>query len=139
LCLFSFQDVSNRFVRESIDKRILKLLCYNFTTPCILVLNKIDSIPKSRRIYDLVSCWALSLRALIYWLPGVDFTNILHAAFTHTDPKSTKNTVKLSVFLVLLGSSIVKALQKNIGEINSRTREPFNVITWRPSNFDHIN
>jgi predicted GTPase len=47
--------VSNRYVRESIDKRILKLLCYNHSTPAILVLNKLDTIPRSRRVYDLVA------------------------------------------------------------------------------------
>ena len=30
---------------------------------------------------------------------GVNFTNILHTAFTCADPKSTKKTVKLSSFL----------------------------------------
>ena len=30
---------------------------------------------------------------------GVNFTNILRAAFTHADPKSAKKTVKLSSFL----------------------------------------
>jgi len=34
----------------------------------------------------------------------VDFTNILQ-----TDPKSTKNTVELSVFFALLGSAHAKA------------------------------
>jgi len=43
---------------------------------------------------------------------GVNFTNILHKAFTCEDPKSTKNTVKPSVFFALLGSDGVKALRK---------------------------
>ncbi len=34
----------------------------------------------------------------------VDFTNILHEAFTCEDPKSAKNTVKPSVFFALFGS-----------------------------------
>ena len=44
--------------------------------------------------------------------PGVNFTNILHAAFTYADLKSTKNTVKLTVFYALLGSACVKAARK---------------------------
>jgi len=49
------QDVSNRYVRESLDKKILRLLClYQRNIPAILVLNKIDTIPKSRRVYDLI-------------------------------------------------------------------------------------
>ena len=53
--LLVVQDVSNRYVRESLDKRILQLLCHhNKRIPAILVLNKIDSIPKSRRLFDLI-------------------------------------------------------------------------------------
>ena len=40
-------DVSNRYVREAIDKKILRLLClYQSRLPSILVLNKIDTIPR---------------------------------------------------------------------------------------------
>ncbi len=38
--------------------------------------------------------------------PGVDFTNILCAAFRHTDPKSAKKTDSLTVFFALLGSAL---------------------------------
>jgi len=48
------------------------------------------------------------------FLPGVDFTNILHKASALTDPKSAKNTVKLSVFFVLLGSVCLKAAHKTL-------------------------
>ena len=44
--------------------------------------------------------------------PGVNFTNILQAAFTCADPKSAKKTVKLSSFIVLLGSAHVKDAHK---------------------------
>ncbi len=44
--------------------------------------------------------------------PGVNFSNILHAAFTHADPKSASNTFKPSVFFALLGSGRVKAARK---------------------------
>ena len=47
-------DVSNRFVREAIPKPILGLLCRNPEIPAILVLNKLDTIPKSKRVYDLI-------------------------------------------------------------------------------------
>ena len=47
-------DVSNRYVRENISKRVLSVLCRNPDTPAILVLNKLDTIPKSRRVYDLI-------------------------------------------------------------------------------------
>ncbi len=48
---------------------------------------------------------------------GVDFTNILRAAFTHLDPKRSKMTVKLSVSFALLGSTVVKTARKLVGEI----------------------
>ena len=40
------------------------------------------------------------------------FTNVLYKAFRHTDPKSTKKTDSLTVFLVLLGSAHIKAARK---------------------------
>jgi len=53
--LLILHDVSNRYLRESINKKILRLLAlYCFKCPSILVLNKMDTIPKSRRVYDLI-------------------------------------------------------------------------------------
>jgi len=53
--LIVLQDVSNRFVREAINKNILRLLCrFQHRVPSILVLNKLDTIPRSRHIYDLI-------------------------------------------------------------------------------------
>jgi hypothetical protein len=43
--------------------------------------------------------------------PGVKFTNILRAAFMHSDPKSAKKTDSLTYF-ALLGSERVKAAPK---------------------------
>ena len=51
---FCFLDLSNRYTREAIDKRILKLLCQNESTPAILVLNKLDICPQERSIYNLI-------------------------------------------------------------------------------------
>jgi len=42
---------------------------------------------------------------------GVNFINILRAAFTHVDPESAKK---------LLGSTHVKAARKHVGEIEPR-------------------
>ena len=47
-------DVSSRFTREALDKRVLRLLCLFGNVPSVLVLNKMDTIPKSRRVYDLI-------------------------------------------------------------------------------------
>ena len=41
--------------------------------------------------------------------PGVNFTNVLRPAFTHTDPKSAIKLLNLTVFFALLGSARVKA------------------------------
>jgi len=46
--------------------------------------------------------------------PGVNFTNIIWAAFTHADPQSAKKTVKLSVFFALSGSAHAKAGRKTM-------------------------
>ncbi len=43
---------------------------------------------------------------------GLNFTNILKTAFMGLDPKRSKNTVKPSVFFVLLGSGQVKTWGK---------------------------
>ncbi len=52
------------------------------------------------------------MNALLKIDPGVNFTNILHANFMWSDPKSAENTVKPSVFFALLGSAPEKALCK---------------------------
>jgi len=50
---------------------------------------------------------------LVKLTPGVNFTNILHKAFTRADPKSAKKTEEgLNVFFVLLGSTHIKAACK---------------------------
>jgi len=45
---------------------------------------------------------------------GVNFINVLQAAFVLADPKSAKETVKLSVFFALLGSALAKAAHKTL-------------------------
>ena len=45
---------------------------------------------------------------------GVNFTNVLRAAFALVDPKSAKKAVKLSSFFALLGSSRVKAARRTL-------------------------
>jgi len=52
--------------------------------------------------------------------PGVNFTNILRAAFMCADPKSLNKTDSLTVSFVLLGSLRVKAELINVGEIDPR-------------------
>jgi len=47
-------------------------------------------------------------------MPGVNFINVLQAAFTSADPKSAKKTVKLSVFFALSGSARVKAGRRTL-------------------------
>jgi len=46
--------------------------------------------------------------------PGVNFVNVLRAAFRRADSKSAKKTVKLSVFFALLGSAFEKAAQRTL-------------------------
>ena len=49
---------------------------------------------------------------------GVNFTNVLRAAFALVDPKSAKKTVKLSSFFVLLGSARAKAACRTLVKLN---------------------
>ena len=48
---------------------------------------------------------------------GVNFTNILPAAFTNADPKSAKDS-QLKQLFGLLGSVCVKAACKHVNEID---------------------
>ncbi len=49
----------------------------------------------------------------VFETPRVNFSNILPASITPADPKSAKNTVKLSVFLPLWGYVSVKVTHKH--------------------------
>jgi len=51
--------------------------------------------------------------------PGVNFINILQAAFTRADPKSAKNTV----FFALLGSAHVKAASEVLVKLTPGDRQ----------------
>ena len=48
---------------------------------------------------------------------GVNFINILRAAFTHKDPKIAKKDSQVKQLFVLLGSACVKALRKHVDVI----------------------
>eukprot|EP00088_Acartia_fossae_P051224 TRINITY_DN5755_c0_g1_i5.p1 TRINITY_DN5755_c0_g1~~TRINITY_DN5755_c0_g1_i5.p1 ORF type:complete len:454 (-),score=85.16 TRINITY_DN5755_c0_g1_i5:583-1803(-) len=53
--LLVMQDCSNRFSRESIGPKVLRLLCkYQHRVPMVLVLNKMDVMPQKRYTYDLI-------------------------------------------------------------------------------------
>ena len=58
----------------------------------------------------------------------VDFTKILRAAFTHTDPKSAKKDSQLKQLFALLGSAEVKAARKHSDEIDHMTTKKLNHI-----------
>ena len=51
---------------------------------------------------------------LLVLTPGVNFTNILQAAFMHADPKSAIKLLNLTVFFALLGSAHVKAAHRTL-------------------------
>jgi len=50
---------------------------------------------------------------------GVNYINVLKAAFACTDPKSTKKTVELSVFFALSGSARVKASPRRLVKLTT--------------------
>ena len=49
---------------------------------------------------------------------GVNFTNVLRAAFALVDTKSAKKTVRLNSFFALLGSASVKAARRTLVKLN---------------------
>jgi len=54
---------------------------------------------------------------LVKLSPGVNFINVLQAAFACADPKSVKKTVKLSIFFALLGSAREKAIRRTLTKL----------------------
>ena len=59
---------------------------------------------------------------------GVNFTNILQAAFMHKDPKSKKMTIKLCSFIALLGSVRIKAARKMLVKLTQRRQNKLNQV-----------
>ena len=51
---------------------------------------------------------------------GVNFTNVLQAAFTRANPNRVKKTVKLSSLFALLGSAPIKPACKHVDEIDPK-------------------
>ena len=51
-------------------------------------------------------------------LPGVNFTNVLRAAFALVDPISAKKLLNLTVFFALLGFAHVKAARRTLVKLN---------------------
>ncbi len=58
------------------------------------------------------------------FFPGVNFINVLRAAFAPVDPKSVKRYCQLDWILMLLGATGVKVVRKNVGEIEPRPPFP---------------
>ncbi len=65
-------------------------------------------------------------------IPGVNFINVLWAAFTHKDPQSAKKTVKLSVFFVLWGSSHTKAARKTLMKLTPELSVDWQELKLKP-------
>ena len=62
---------------------------------------------------------------------GVNFTNVLRAAFTHANLKSTKKTIRLSSFFALLGSGHVKAAHRMLVKLTpGRRRRRLKNVEW---------
>ena len=59
---------------------------------------------------------------------GVNFTNVLWAAFTCADPKSAKKLLNLTVFFALLGSARVKAAHRTLVKLTPGHSRPF--LIW---------
>jgi len=72
---------------------------------------------KFRQVFQhLLHCAHITL------LTGVDLTNVLHTALTLVEPKSAKRHWWHYSLFALLGSVLIKALRKYVGEIDPRSR-----------------
>ncbi len=75
---------------------------------------------------------------LIYYLwmkrtaPGVNFTNVLHAAFTLVDPEIVKKIDNLTVFFTLLRSVSVKAVRRTLMKLSPGYATAYPKITGNP-------
>ena len=54
-------------------------------------------------------CVGAARKMFMKLTPGLNFINILWAAFTHTDPESVKNQLRYQYLFRLLGSAHTKA------------------------------
>ncbi len=86
---------------------------FEFPPRCTNVIRIIENISSSNRIDNN------NIKRKHDW-PGVNFTNILHAAFTLVDPESIKNTVKSSVSVYAFGICKRKSCTYNVDEIEPR-------------------
>jgi hypothetical protein len=59
--------------------------------------------------------------------PGVNFINILRAAFTHADPESVKFQLSRHYHFTLLGYTRIKDAKKNVNEIETWCRRTLRV------------
>jgi hypothetical protein len=62
------------------------------------------------------------LREFGVWRRGVNFINVLRAAFTHADITSVKKTVKSSSFFELMGSAMGKAACRTLVKLTPGRR-----------------
>jgi len=69
--------------------------------------------------------------------PGINFINVLQAAFTPANPESAKRKVKLSVFFPLLGSASAKAARRMLVKLTpGRVGHRFVGVTECCKNYD---
>jgi len=89
-----------------------------FMTKKTILFVIVINLPKPDRYYRIRMYLNLKI-------PGVNFINILRAAFTREEPESAKKTVKLSIFFCAFGICAHKSCSLNVGEIDAK-RANFN-------------
>jgi len=94
------------------DFRYLTLLFVTYVTNALAIKWSNSTSKKKKKILDSEE------KSLIGFAPGVNFTNIIWAAFTPVDPKSTIRHWCLDWIFSLLGFARVKAACKHVGEID---------------------
>jgi hypothetical protein len=65
-------------------------------------------------VLDEENKWVIAAKFFFHRFAGVDFINILQAAFARADPKIAKNIDCFNAFFALMGSAHMKALPETL-------------------------
>ncbi len=101
--------------------RVLQIILFQITNKTNLTIPYLTNLPspsltlKGPNKGHLLKPKKLNLSKFQNVTPGVNFTNVLRAAFAQVDPKSVKNTVKS---LMLLGSAGAKAVPRMLMKLS---------------------
>jgi len=96
--------------------RMLRLLYFKaFSTQIWEIRKLVFLLCHKNKVITRTLCFHKDLTYYpVYLWSGLNFINVLREAFTHTDPKSVKDTDDLTVFFTLSWSVSIKAAPKTL-------------------------